>query len=91
MNASKMKRLCKEAYEDLECLEALLPYLKDDRAMPFITKSRSDIRELILIAKYETAKNVTVEQTSHIHRILAKIRQLMRDVPDSVKRELEED
>ena len=90
MNAKKMIYLCDVALERLDDLEALLSHIPlEKKADRFIYTSMAAARELRHIARLETVYAVTVEQASHIQRILSKADFLLNIVPDAAKRELD--
>jgi len=84
MNAKQLMRYCREARYDLEELEDLLPYLKDNLgAAEFISACISDINELEFIAKYETPRQATSRQTKHINKIMLRITNLIGQASDN--------
>lgn len=92
MNAKKMMRLCTAALNKLDDLEGLLVYIPPEQeAHKFVYESIAAVKELRGVAKWETAQNVTVEQASHIHRLLSKIDYYMKLVPNGAKKELDGD
>jgi hypothetical protein len=92
MNASKMTRLCNAVLQELEDLELFSSYIPDDcRVDQFIHESCVAVHELKGIAKWETINRVTTEQASHIQQIKVKVDKFMRMVPDSARREFEDD
>lgn len=92
MRANKMLQLCKQALSYLDDLESLLPHLSSEKdAARFVYEAIADVKELKHVAKFETVQNVTVEQATHMNRIMAQIEYYTRIVPDSVKREFNDD
>jgi len=90
MNAGTMMRRCVLALHKLDKLEQLLSYIPAYReADRFTYTSIGEVRELHHIAKLETIHTVTVEQTSHIQRILSKVDFFLNLVPNAAKRELD--
>jgi len=90
MNAKKMIRLCDTALQKLDDLESLLAYIPAEReADRFVYESIAAARELRHIARLETAHAVTVEQASHIQRILSKTGFFLNLVPNTAKKELD--
>lgn len=90
MNAKKMIRFCDTALQKLDDLESLLAYIPTERkADRFVYKSIAAARELRHIARLETAHAVTVEQASHIQRILSKTDFFLNLVPNTAKKELD--
>jgi hypothetical protein len=63
----------------------------EQEAHKFVYESVAAVKELKGIAKWETATAVTVEQASHIHRILSKIDYYLKMVPNGAKKELDGD
>jgi ferritin-like protein len=91
MNAKRMLRLCSSTKRQLDALELLLSqFAPEHKAAQFIYKSMNDVRELQHTARYETAANVTTEQAAHIQRIISRIVQLVRLLPNDIKKEYEE-
>jgi hypothetical protein len=76
----------------LERLEMLVTHIPDAQgASEFVYRSMNDVHELALIAQWETTYNVTVEQTSHINRIISRIHHYMKMVPNNARRDIGDD
>jgi len=92
MNARNMLKLCRAAHKRLYALEKVLPRFPVDRDIAsFICAARSDVAELVHIAKLETANRVTVEQVSHVRQILSATRNHLQSVPDAAEKEPDEE
>ena len=77
MRPTKMLNLCREANEILEEVEASLKYVPESAA--FVYNSIRDVKELALIARYETAGRMTQEQQQHINQLIEKLHCLQSD------------
>lgn len=92
MTDSKMLKLCKTALQKLDDLEALLSHFPAEKeADRFVYTGIRDVRELQQIAKFETQNKVTTQQAAHINRILEQGERLLQSLPDSARRELDDD
>jgi len=85
-----MIRRCSVALQKLNELESLLSCIPAHReADRFTYTSIGAVKELKQIAKWETIRAVTVEQASHIQRILSKVDFFLNLVPNAGKKELD--
>ncbi len=90
MNAKTMIRRCDTALQKLDNLESLLAYIPTEKeANRFVYESIAVVHELKHIARLETAHAVTVEQASHIQRVLSKTDFFLNLVPNTAKKELD--
>lgn len=87
MDAKQMLRQCGSTLKQLEQLEGLLTHIPKKDAAKFVFQSVRDVKELIHIARLETATNVTAEQAAHINKIANRASAFIRMVPDDIKRE----
>ena len=92
MNAKKMMRLCITATYQLNDLEAVLSSIPAEyEADRFVYTSLTQVRELHQIAEYETAGNMTREQTAHIRQVLMDIQRFIDIVPDDPRKQHEDE
>ena len=85
MDAKQMLRSCDSALKQLEQLEGLLSYIPKKDAPKFVFQSIREVKELVYIARLETANNVTQEQAEHINKIINRAGAFIRMVPDEHK------
>lgn len=91
MDAKQMLRNCSGALKQLQQLEGLLNHVPKKDAAKFVYQSIADVKELMHIARLETATNVTPEQALHVTKIINRATALLKMVPDDAKRELDGD
>ena len=85
MDAKQMLHTCHAVLQQLEKLEGLLNYIPKKDAPQFVFQSIKDVKELIHIARLETANNVTPEQAAHINKIVNRADAFHRMIPKDAK------
>jgi len=80
MSGDELVRTCREILGRLDELEALIRYVPKGEQQ-FIWRIQPEVKELLVIGRYEVGTRATPEQVQHVATIHRKVTSLHKNLP----------